>query len=323
MLKKNALQFSVVREDPQVELELFHQFNIKKPIFIGSGGCTAFAIASKYPQIPLTLIEPNLAQIKLIKEKIKILKSSSHKQLKMRFGIGLHEGNKHSLIEQGNFESLFRELRNFINEFIIEKNLLEKLFLRGTNREWKQVFAHPYWPVGFNLFFNQTLLLTMFGPAAVQHAPPKSYGSYFRSIIEKGLLSSDRSNNYFLHHILFGHYPKAKKGWPLFLQKPPTIVKIKFYSCLAQKVEYSPYDFVGLSNIFDWSSESEIKKVTLKLNNELKSGAIVLFRQLNNAKDFRKFFGERFEWLSEEAHHLHQKDRSLFYSSIQIARAAL
>lgn len=81
MLKKNPIQFSVVREDPIVEISLIRQFKIIKPILIGSGGCTAFALASEFQKMPIALIEPNPAQVKLIKDKIKILETSNRLQI--------------------------------------------------------------------------------------------------------------------------------------------------------------------------------------------------------------------------------------------------
>ncbi len=321
MLKKNPLQFSVVREDPAIELSLFRKFNIKKPIMIGSGGCTALALACEFPKTSFALIEPNPAQIKLIKEKIKTLQTSSRAQIAKKFGVGQASDKSKSLIEKGNFESLFRNLRNFIYEFIVDKAQVEKLLLNGTDRQWKEIFLNPYWPVAFDLFFSNSILLALFGPAAIQHAPPESYSRYFRQAFEKGLLRRDCCDNYFLHHVFLGHYPKRKSGWPVFLQKPQKKIVVKIFQCRAQEMrDYSSYDFVGLSNIFDWSSESEIKDVTSKLNDELQVGALVLYRQLNNNKDFRSFFGNNFQWLTDEAKELHQKDRSLFYSSIHIAR---
>lgn len=323
MLKKNPLQFSVVREDPQIELDLFRKFHFKKPVLIGSGGCTAFALASKYPKLQITLIEPNPAQIELIKTKAKALKKYRGAPLTKKFGVGPSSGN-HSLIEQGNFESLFRGLRTFIFEFIAEKNEISKLLQKGTARQWKEIFQHPYWPVAFDLYFNNSILKAMFGAAAIQHAPAESYSNYFRWVFERGLLRKDRKDNYFLFHLLLGHYPHQKKAWPVFLQRPPDEIHLSTYQGMAQEFpNYSAFDFVGLSNIFDWSSEQEIRALASKLQRELTVGACILYRQLNNSKDFRSFFGPEFQWLQTDADRHQQKDRSLFYSSIHIARRTI
>lgn len=310
MLKSNSIQFAVVREDPSIEIELFTKYSIKRPIIIGSGGCTAFALANVFPEMVISLIDPNSAQIKLIKNKIRILKEKNKSKRLREYG---------QVIESGNFETLFRSLRQFIHEFVVDENRLEHLLVHGTNLQWKKVFAHPYWPVSFDLFFSTPILLTMFGPAAIQHGPPESYGRYFQNVFEKGILAKNRKDNYFLQHLLLGKY--LSHSLPAFLKNPAREINFKYFSCMADQVKsYADFDFVGLSNIFDWSSESEVREIVNKLNSELEVGSIVAFRQLNNSKSFRKFFGKNFEWLEQDAKELHTNDRSLFYLSLHIAR---
>lgn len=323
MLKQNTLQFAVVREDPEVELELFRKYEFKNAILIGSGGCTAISLASEFPEVKLTIIEPNPAQLKLIGEKIRALKKWKGAVLNRKFGVGISDEHGMSLIERGNFESLFRGLRSFIFNFIADKKQFAALLKRGSKTKWQSVFKHPYWSVAFDLYFSNSILETMFGAAAIQHAPKNSYPIHFRSVIEKGLLRSDRKDNYFLYHILLGHYPSHKSGWPPYLRKQDKIISLSTFQGLAQNFKnYSGFDFVDLSNIFDWSSEGEVKRLAKKLTKELEPGAFILYRQLNNSKNFRPHFGSSFDWLDTEADRLHQKDRSLFYSSIHIARKA-
>lgn len=84
--------------------------------------------------------------------------------------------------------------------------------------------------------------------------------------------------------------------------------------------DFAPHDFVGLSNIFDWSTKEEVAQIAERLANELKKGSFVVYRQLNHAQDFAPHFGSGFEWYKDEARRLHAKDRSLFYSSLHIGR---
>ncbi len=319
--KQNQIQFSTVREDPEVEIELFREYNLKKPILIGSGGCTAFSLASYFPEMSIELIEPNPAQVKLIQEKAKKIKKLKNTTLAKMFGVGRASTTNTSMIEQGNFESLFRQLRKFIGEFVVSEKDLTRLLKSGTKKDWNDIFKHPYWSVAFNLFFSNSILETMFGPAAIQHAPAESYSLYFKNVIEKGLLRKDHSSNYFLYHILLGYYPNQKSAWPFYLQKPPRRINIKIFNGTVQEYpDFSKFDFVGLSNIFDWSSEAEVKEMAQQLSLQLNPGSFVLYRQLNNRKDFKPFFGQDFKWLDSLAQDLQKSDRSLFYSSIHIAR---
>lgn len=321
MPKDNALQFSVVREDPEVELHLFRKFQFKNAALIGSGGCTAISLAMEFPQTKLTIIEPNPAQLDLIDQKVKALRKLKGSTLRKTFGVGDAGDRDLSLIEQGNFESLFRGLRKFVFDFVASKQEIARLLKSGKKADWRAVFKHRYWPVAFDLYFSNALLETMFGAAAIQHAPKHSYPTHFRQVIENGLLRADRKDNYFLYHILLGHYPKYKSGWPPYLRSTKNKIKFSTFNGMAQEIEdFSAFDFVDLSNIFDWSSEIEVKSLAEKLANELKPGACILYRQLNTSKNFRSYFGQSLEWLGAESNRLHRKDRSLFYSSIHIAR---
>ena len=319
VLKKNEIQFAVVREDATVEIELFKQYNIIKPILIASGGCTAFNVSSACPNISLTLIEPNKLQIKLIEKKTKILRTQNKTIIEKYFGIIDPDNEEPNLIESGNFESLFRQFRSFIFEFIADKKQLHKLILHGTVANWKHLFQHPYWTVAFDLFFSDSLLRTMFGDLAIQHAPRGSYPKYFRTVIEKGLLRKNRCNNYFLHHIFLGHYLNKKKSLPPYLSSYPQKMNFQFINKLALDVpSYANFDFVGLSNIFDWRSEDQISLLANKLSKELKPGSIILFRQLNSNKNFTKYFKTEFVWQNSIAKRLHSADQSLFYQSLQL-----
>jgi len=318
-LRQNGIQFAVVREDPMIELELFEKFNIQKPVLIASGGCTAFCISSVFKSMELTLIEPNLHQIDLIKKKIRVLRSQNKTKIFEHFGRIDPKKNKLSFNESGNFESLFRQFRDFIFEFVIDERSFRQLLVRGKNSQWTELFQHPYWPVAFDLFFSDALLRTMFGSLAIQHGPKGSYPKYFRGVLEAGLLRKDRNTNYFLHHIFLGGYINNGKSLPLYLVHPPMHLNYRFLNLLAGNVEsYAEYDFVGLSNIFDWSEDQQIAKLARKLSNELSSGSIILFRQLNSHKNFRKYFSAKIVWEDSLINRLHKEDRSLFYQSLHL-----
>jgi S-adenosylmethionine-diacylglycerol 3-amino-3-carboxypropyl transferase len=309
----------VVREDPETESFLFRKYRIRSAAMIGSGGCTALSLQSRFPETRIHLIEPNPAQVRVIRRKMAAMNSASPRERKAIFGIGAFTST--SLIESGNFEALFRRFRDFLEEFVISRQDFLRLLKKSTVRDWQAVFTHPYWTVAFELHFADPLLLTMFGPAAIQHAPPESYPKHFRSVLEKGLLRADRAENYFLHHVFLGHYLDRRSAWPLYLAQPPKNPHFTFTQGVAQAVEdYSGFDFVGLSNIFDWSSSAEVRALASRLARELQPGAVVLYRQLNHSQNFEGFFGPDFRWLRDEARKLHQQDRSLFYSSFHIAR---
>jgi S-adenosylmethionine-diacylglycerol 3-amino-3-carboxypropyl transferase len=308
----------VVREDPNIEIALINKFKVQNPLMVGSGGCTALAVASVFPGMRLCLIEPNIHQIALIKSKVAALQRNKRASIEESFSIERIDKKNSSFIECGNFESLFKQFRAFLHEFVATDTNLRYMIQKKSPAAWKRVFQNPYWSVAFDLFFSDSMLRAMFGPTAVQHGQAGSYPNHFRQVIEQGLTKND-GHNYFLHHIFLGHYLRKKSSLPVYLQHVPDIFNVQYLNSTAVDVySYEAYDFVSLSNIFDWSNESEIRLVANKLVSELRPGSVLVFRQLNNTKSFIKFFGNHLVWQKTLEKKLLSKDRSMFYSSLHI-----
>lgn len=310
----NKVQFGTVREDPQIEIDLISKYSLKSAVLIGSGGCTAFSVKTIFPNIDISLIEPNKAQINLIKKKIRKLKNSNLAE--SRRTIGTHK--KHPLIESGNFESLFKMFREFIHEFVLSQAELRTLLKTGAKTQWQEIFKNPYWKTAFDLYFSNSLLVSMFGPEAIQYAPKDSYPKYFKTRLERGLIQSDARYNYFLHHIFLGHYLSGTKTLPIYLIKKPKNLRMKFNPCFAHEFDkYGDFDLVSLSNILDWSSPQMVKKIAAQVSSSMRKGSVLVYRQLNNKTDFKKTF-KGFNWQTKIEKFILNKDRSLFYSKICI-----
>jgi S-adenosylmethionine-diacylglycerol 3-amino-3-carboxypropyl transferase len=319
-MKNNSIQFAVVREDSQIEMDIVNEFELNRATLICSGGCMAFSLKSLNPEIEIALIEPNLAQIELVKEKIELLKTASKIELFEKYGVG--RSDKNSLIECGNFESLFRQFRLFIQEFIISEAEIEAAFTKKSAQIWENAFADKYWKVAFELFFSDSILTAMFTESAIQHAPKNSYPKYFQTALEKGLRREDASRNYFLHHIFLGRYLSGEAALPYYLVNLPVNLEFEFFNGFAQNYRgFTGRQLVHFSNIFDWCDELIVAEIVNSAALNLESGSIVVFRQLNNDKNYRGMFGNDFEWLATER--IVQKDRSLFYSKIEIGRKIL
>jgi S-adenosylmethionine-diacylglycerol 3-amino-3-carboxypropyl transferase len=309
-LKDNKIQFAVVREDPEIEIAIVtdHLPAIKKILLIGSAGCTAMALRNHFPLIKQTLVEPNQAQINLIKEKeVQILNGDLQKLIDL---------NQH-----GNFESLFRQLREFFYEFIISEEKLSKAILTNNQEVINAIIKHKYWPVGFDLFFSDSILNTMFGPDATQHAEVGSYPAYFRTVYEMGLKRADSSSNYFLHHLLLSNYNKSNLPQYFTTKIPHQYTEFEIKNCLIHEIDdFSHYDLMSFSNIFDWASVEYIDSLASRIKKESKSGSIIIFRQLNNSRDFKKLFSPEYSFDQNLENELLKKDRSLFYSKFNIGK---
>ncbi|HYH43307.1 MAG TPA: DUF3419 family protein, partial [Burkholderiales bacterium] len=302
MPRTNDLQFAVVREDPAVEARLLDPMTGRRRVLlIASGGCTALYLASRFPDVDLTALDANAAQNRHVQAKIAALAR----------GADLHEWQ--SLSQCGNFESLFRGLRRFLEEMVAEPAEWETVLTEASSPP-DPLLAHKYWPVAFDLFFNDSMLLAMFGPQAIQHAAPGSYPRYFQRVFEAGLRRPGRLENYFLHHVLLGRY--LSHALPAFIAEPPARVNIRFVEGTVERApDFSGYDLISLSNLFDWMDPTGIARVTERLVQEARPGTVVLVRQLNSDLDLRpRLLGFRFE--SALATELLAQDRSLFYNRL-------
>lgn len=319
-MKNNSIQFAVVREDPQIEMDVAEKFRLNRATLIGSGGCTAFCLKAFNPEMEIALIEPNPAQIELIKEKIQSLKNDAKETLFGKFSV--ENFGRSSFIERGNFESLFRQFRFFIREFVASETEIETAFKDNAPQFWTDIFANSYWRVAFELFFSDAILTAMFTETAIQHAPANSYPAYFQTVLEEGLLRKDAGHNYFLHHIFTGHYLNDENALPYYLVNKPANLEFEFFNGFAQDYrQFRGKQLVHFSNIFDWCDAEIVAEIINSAANNLEKGSVVVLRQLNNDKNYREIFGSGFRWLPTES--IARNDRSLFYSKIEIGEKIL
>ncbi len=292
MSVNNSLQFGITREDPAIELALIRQFGLKHMLAICSGGDTLLATKSAHPEVSVTGLDFNPHQLNHFKNKVL----------------------KKDYLAEGNFESLFKLWREFFNEFILSPEDTKKLFSDGIVKE--DIFQNKYWPVSFDLFFHESFLRAMFGEAAIQHAPKGSYPRYFQNAFTKGLNAHDFHKNPFLQHLFFGKFSEVQSYYlTSFSLSDFDLIE----GMLSDVKNLAKYDLVQLSNIFDWSSLDEIKATCRLLDKELRPGAIVLIRQINNESPVAEFLGPSFKVHHSLGEELQKNDRSLFYSKVIVA----
>lgn len=295
MKPRRSVQFAITREDPEIEAALIETFACASVLLICSAGDTILALKEKFPALKVTAFDFNPAQIE-------------HFKIKARGPFRME------LTQAGNFEGLFRIWASVISEFIIDD---PAALFRSDGKFPEDILSSPYWPVSFDLAFHDRFLETMFGPAAIQHAPKGSYPRYFQNAFERGLRKSGYQINPFLQHIFLNQFLDV----PSYLTAIPETSDVNLLTGGIDSVrDLSAFDLVQLSNIFDWSSESEIRTTCRRLSDEMKKDSIVLLRQINNDVPMEEFLGPKFSCDHELGKKLVERDRSLFYSRITVAR---
>lgn len=312
--KEPSISFAVVREDPIIESHLVADLGLKNLLLVASGGCTALSLNARHPDISITLFDMNQAQLELVREKSRRLGASiDHLDFS---DWNIETDNPKGLNTGGKFEKLFQSFRSFIHTFIITDKVLTKLFDDSDRAPLQSMLKSPYWPVAFDLYFSDSLLLTMFGPDAVQHADSGSYPRYFQKVFEEGFAGDNFADNPYLQHVFLGYYKQRKSCWPWYLQKP-TPSNFTYIHSDISRIDLKTYDLISLSNIFDWMSLSESTQILDKIAANAKPGTYVLIRQLNNTYDYAKGHAS-FHHHKHVAQALHTQDKSLFYNKLTI-----
>jgi len=312
MPNSSGLKFAVVREDPEVELEVIRRFVLTRPLLVVSGGCTLLTLKSKFPEMEVTAFDTNPAQIDHTRSKAMAVAAGELDRL------NVGQIDPRGLNQNGAFEDLFRVLRSSLVNLVTGEVDLLSYFDLGENERAKMIrnwTSNPFWLPSFHGAFNDPLLHAMFGPAATQHAPKGSYPGYFADVFARGLSATDAHRNPFLQHVLLGMY--RSEDAPSYVHGT-TLDGVRILEGgLLQVPDLETHDLVQLSNIFDWSDDTLVQQWAQYLK-RLRPGAVVLMRQLNNTRNLRPHFEPEFAFDAALGESLRAQDRSLFYNRIEV-----
>lgn len=301
-------KFAVVREDPELELALVERTRAARALVVASGGCTAITLAARRPGLRVTAFDLSPHQIAHAKAKAELVAAGRGAAL----NVGTSDPRGHN--QAGDFERLFRALRAFLSELVIAPGEVERFFAAGATSAERRALAErwrsaPQWAPAFAAIFEPSVLVAMFGPEAVRHAAPGSYGPYFQRAFERGLLREDAGENPFLAHVLLGRYTEnARPPYPV----PSPRGDITWVQGSLDAVpELAQFRVVSLSNVFDWTDDDLVRDWASRLAS-LAPGSAVLVRVLNNQRDVRPALSE-FDFDEALGADFFARDRSLFY----------
>ena len=147
-------------------------------------------------------------------------------------------------------------------------------------------------------------------------------GRHFAGRIRWALAHFPAADNPWLWQMLAGQFPPAAR-YPWFDAPAPAAMPKVTYTHATMDAALAGcggnFDFVHLSNILDWLSESEARRTLELAAAALRPGGYTLIRQLNSTLDVRAL-GSQFDWDADVSADLHARDRSFFYTALHLGR---
>jgi len=354
------LQFATQREDPRLEERLLDKLGPGGKRFFGvtAAGCTLLQLSTRPDLRELVGADIDPVQTAWARLKIALAQKLSRKDFCRALGISrVDSATRDALLaraaqdlpaddrsllkthraffargafDEGTFEKLFACWREFLWKFVSPRERIEGLF-EGDDSAREAILDSPVWPVGFELFFHQSLLTALFGPDPVQHAPPGSYPRYFRARFEAALTRPDAGSNPYLSHVLRGRYGalEGRDALPDYLLPErfellkSATTKVRLYAGTiadALTANPGPYHLIQLSNILDWSSEEASEALAKPVLEHLAPGGYLLVRQLNNVRPLPHAWLRSLDFAPALERELHAAARRVFYSAIRAGR---
>jgi S-adenosylmethionine-diacylglycerol 3-amino-3-carboxypropyl transferase len=349
--KKLPVAFAQVREDALIDEWVLRRLGQDASIaLIASGGCTAALLATLPNVANLQLIDPNPSQLALTRLKIRLLQSCNlgerlailghqpmlvqERQIRLveEFRVlGLAEDAIGSLsfVAQigpdysGRYECLFAALQKVISEQ--SEELVAILSLSDTNEQNRRIAPNTNFGRLLDQALDEVMALTnlvqLFGKEATAN-PVDEFSRHFAKRIRHACATFPAANNPYLWQMLYGRYPGSVFSPWLSQPLPAVLPEITYrqqFIIDALQDQPDTFDFVLLSNILDWLSDSQAISTLDVTQQALKSGGWVLIRQLNSSLDIPKL-GAMFDWQTAEAGQLRSTDRSFFYRAIHLGR---
>lgn len=349
--KNLPVAFAQVREDSLIDEWVLRQLGQDAKIaLIASGGCTAALLATIPNVAQLQLIDPNPSQLALTRLKIRLLQSydianrlailghrpmpfqerqnALAKELRV---LGLAEDAMGSLsfVAQvgadysGRYEGLFAALQQVLSKQTDE--LIAILSLSDPDEQNRRIAANTNFGRLLDQALDEVMALTnlvqLFGKEATAN-PLEEFSRHFANRIRYAFATFPAASNPYLWQMLCGRYPGSI--FSPWLNKPspdilPEIIYRQQFMIDALQDQPDSFDFIHLSNILDWLSDSQAISTLEVAHQALKPSGWVLIRQLNSSLDIPKL-GSMFDWHTAETQQLHSRDRSFFYRALHLGR---
>ena len=307
--------YSQCWEDPEMDRIAFQIKPGDNLLSITSGGCNALAFLIDDPGT-VTCLDLNRYQNYLLNLKINAFKALTHNEILEFFGISassrrweLYERIKpllpedqqiywenkaadinHGILHSGRYEKYMHLLKQ-IFRVLIGRKIIGELFNALTVEERKELYRKRWdnfrWRIFCRIFLSRTFASLFFDKAFYRYLEPSfSFRTYYKSAVKRAVTELPVTKNYFLAYILLGNY--YKENFPPYLRKEnyelirDRVDRIQMVT--SGCIEYFrllPSDTItqfNFTNIFEWMSPDEYRRLLEETIRIAKDGAIITYR---------------------------------------------
>ncbi|HEY2510430.1 MAG TPA: DUF3419 family protein [Polyangiaceae bacterium] len=315
----DRLFFAQVREDPELEVAALEPAARKRIVVVSSGGCTALSLlaagAGEVVAVDLNAAQNHLVELKASAlavlpqaEAIGFLggwampvaaRSSLFREVRPLLSRGaasywdahasaLRRGALGAGITERFIEGLWQVIRTAVHgtedcEQLLALRSLEaqRSFYADTWNTWK-------WRAFFELALNRLVFNKTYDPAFFANVENPSFAKHFFKIWEEGLTEVPIANNYFLHQMVTGSYPRAESALPRYLtglgaetvraRRGSLLLVDGAYGDYLRSCEDGSVDGFVLSNICEWLTHEQTKDLFTQIVRTAAPGARLVFR---------------------------------------------
>lgn len=314
----SEVHFAQVREDGEIERGIVSRGGVRKIAVVASGGCTALSLLEDDVR-EVIAIDQSPAQCALVELRRAALKALDRDGYLRFTGIEPCEGRSETYERlrrdlspasrehwdargndvasgvhyAGTTERFYRFVGQNVREVVASETLLRSWLSSETVADqllvYEQAIGRDAFRVALRVLLSKTTHLAFFPPAMFARANEASFGDYFLSRLEELLSRAPLRDNYFLHQVLFGAYPRGRAdGMPRHLthegyevaRRNASKLRIVCAPLAAALEAEQGVDLVGLSNVVDWASAEDAEHLGRSVRRAAAPGAWVVSRHM-------------------------------------------
>jgi S-adenosylmethionine-diacylglycerol 3-amino-3-carboxypropyl transferase len=351
LLPAKKVDFSILRyagcwEDADVLLEGLNPKPGSRILSICSGGDNCLALLSTNPA-EVTAVDISKVQLHMLALKKACFEKLPYKELLgflgihsdknrwdtyLRFRDNLPEDSKaywnvrreeieKGVVYSGKFERYLGYFSRTILPLIHGRKKVKKLFQSRSAAEQEKFYRKQWntwrWKLFFKVFFSRYVMGKFGRDPQFLKEVQLSVHDFIYAKAEKHLSSTKAQENYFLQFIL---QQKFDTGLPFYLRAENfenirnNIHKLKMQECRLENMErLERFDYLNLSNIFEYMPLSAFYDIAYKLISNLPRGAGIAYWNLMVPRRISHEFPQKAHFNETLSSSLSAKDKGFFY----------